>query len=622
MSQAHLSDGPYECAVERNVMVPAGDGTGLATDIYRPALSGKPVEGSFPVILERTPYGKHLGGGVEITAQDRTPWSRPQLAEYFASRGYVVALQDCRGRFASEGQFVKYLADGEDGYHTAAWLIAQPWCDGKIGTMGHSYATHNQIAMASLNAPGLACMVLDSGGHSDAYRSGIRQGGAFELKQATWAFKFGLENAITKGDDIAVKAMSETDIREWFHRFPWKKGLSPLTPVGEYEDYLFEQMSDEVFGENWKKVGLYAEGHYSKFPDIPMLCLSSWYDVHPLTIVDLYQAMTNRNSSSTRLIMGPWTHGARSSSEFGGVSFGAQASIEGVSGHDFRELRLNWFDHWLKGIDNGADKAPPVSIFTMGGGTGAKTDKGKLDHGGRWRSEVRWPPSNAKSQAFHLSSDGLLSVVPVSSDMARRSFTFDPRHPVPTIGGAVSSGEPVMRGGPFDQRESADFFGCQPPFLPLGSRSDILVFQTPVLDEDVEISGPVEADLWVSSDCPDTDFTIKLIDTYPPSEDYPLGFAMNLTDGILRMKARHRGKVSVMEAGKIYRITIEAFPTSNLFKAGHRIRLDISSSNFPRFDVNRNTGEPFGSQAWRIANNTVHMSEHHPSAIRLPVVRR
>ncbi|HWP68915.1 MAG TPA: CocE/NonD family hydrolase, partial [Rectinemataceae bacterium] len=201
-------------------------------------------------------------------------------------------------------------------------------------------------------------------------------------------------------------------------------------------------------------------------------------------------------------------------------------------------------------------------------------------------------------------------------------FEYDPRHPVPSIGGTITSGEPIMRGGAFNQVEDPRFFGCKPPYLPLSSRPDVLVFETEPLESDCEVTGPVSAELWVSSDCPDTDFTLKLIDVYPPAEDYPGGFAMNVTDGIARARYRDSWEhPSLMEEGKIYRLRVEAFPTSNLFLSGHKIRLDISSSNFPHFDANPNTGEPEGaSTGTRVALNTVHLGKARPSRLFLPII--
>jgi uncharacterized protein len=223
---------------------------------------------------------------------------------------------------------------------------------------------------------------------------------------------------------------------------------------------------------------------------------------------------------------------------------------------------------------------------------------------------------------FHLHVDGRLDRAPPASGAEPLSYDFDPARPVPTIGGAMSSLDPVAYAGSWDQVEGPGFFGCTPPFLPLASRPDVLVFQTAPLREPVQVVGPIEAELWVATDGPDTDFTAKLIDVYPPGADYPHGFAMNLTDGILRARYRDSWEQpSLMRAGEVYGIAIELFPTSNLFRQGHRIRLDISSSNFPRFDTNPNTGEPEGrAQAQRIAHNSVHIGAAHPSHVILPVI--
>jgi putative CocE/NonD family hydrolase len=204
------------------------------------------------------------------------------------------------------------------------------------------------------------------------------------------------------------------------------------------------------------------------------------------------------------------------------------------------------------------------------------------------------------------------------------TYDFDPSNPVPTIGGAVTSGEPLMRGGGFDQREAEDVYGSREPFLPLEARPDVLVFQTEPLPEDVEVTGPITAELWISSDAMDTDFVVKLVDLYPPSADYPAGYALNLTDGILRCRYRDSWETpTMMTPGQVYRIKVEAFPTSNLFKKGHRIRLDVSSSNFPKFDVNPNTGAPEGVGLTRhVARNTVHVDATRPSHVVLPIIPR
>jgi len=285
-------------------------------------------------------------------------------------------------------------------------------------------------------------------------------------------------------------------------------------------------------------------------------------------------------------------------------------------------LRARWFDRWVKGERNGVDDEPPVRLFVMGGGTGRKNAAGRLDHGGCWRAERDWPIPGTRRTPYYLHRSGLLSTERAPEDFTWDEYRFDPRHPVPTIGGTVTSGQPVMVGGAFDQREGPRFFGSREPYRPLAERSDVLVFQTLPLESDVEVTGPITTRLWISSSCVDTDFTAKLIDVYPPNPDYPEGFAMNLTDGILRVRYRDSWeRPSLMRPGEVYAISIDAFPTCNLFKRGHRIRLDISSSNFPHFDVNPNTGEPEGrASRFVVAQNRVYMDRQRPSHMILPII--
>ncbi|MCW5745577.1 MAG: CocE/NonD family hydrolase [Alphaproteobacteria bacterium] len=611
-----------DVAVESDVMVPMRDGFRLATDIYRPASGGKPLSGRFPVILERTPYGKAEISRSERTAADPRPRARADIAAAFVRHGYVVVYQDVRGRYGSEGSFVKYLSDGADGYDTLSWLVAQPWCDGKVGTMGLSYAAHTQSALACLDPPGLAAMFLDSGGFSNAYQGGIRQGGAFELKQATWAFNNALLSPELAATPAKLRAMRTVDLRSWFARMPWSPGHSPLALAPDYEAYLFEQWRSGTFDDFWKQVGIYAEGSYEAYADVPMVHMSSWYDPYPRTATDNYLGLRQRKQGPVRLILGPWTHGDRSVTYAGDVDFGPDAALDGQLASDFDTLRRRWFDRWLRGIDNGVDREPAVRLFVMGGGSGRRNREGRLDHGGCWHQAADWPLPGTQFVNYYLRADGTLDTMTPTEVNAARRFDYDPRRPVPTIGGAISSGEPLMVGGAFDQVESERFFGCTPPYRQLAERPDVLVFQTPPLDQDVEVAGPIVVRLWISSNCPDTDFTAKLIDVHPPNADYPHGFAMNLTDGILRVRYRDSWeRPALMTAGDTYRVEIAVFPTANRFVRGHRIRLDISSSNFPRFDLNPNTGEPEG--AWRetrVATNTVFVDRDRPSHVVLPVV--
>lgn len=609
-------------AVERDVMVAMRDGVRLACDIYRPTQAEHAVAEPLPVLLERTPYGKGAVSRSERTAADPRPRQREAVAAAFVQHGYVVVYQDCRGRFASEGTFVKYLSDAADGYDTVVWLTKQPWCNGKVGTMGLSYAAHTQGALACLNPPGLAAMFLDSGGFSNAYTSGIRQGGAFELKQATWAFTNAKASPAVVADPVATAALAAVDLRDWFTRLPWQPGHSPLQWTPEYEAYLFEQWRQGTFGPYWQQLGIWAAGFSDEYADVPMVHMSSWYDPYPRTATENYLGLSRCKQSPVRLILGPWTHGDRSLTYAGDVDFGVRATLDGSLADDYLELRLRWFDRWLRDIDNGVDQEPAVRIFVMGGGTGRRNADGRLDHGGHWIAATDWPLPGTTFTPLYLYGDGLLSLEPPPEDAPPRSYSFDPRHPVPTIGGGISSGAPLMAGGAFDQREDPRFFGCRPPYLPLATRPDVLTFQTPPLTEDVEVVGPVTVRLWVTSDCPDTDFTAKLIDVSPPNEDFPQGFAMNLTSGILRLRYRDSWEnPRLLTSGEVAAIVIEPFPTGNRFGKGHRIRLDISSSNFPHFDVNPNTGGPEGAPGpIRIAINTVFADAARPSHIVLPLV--
>lgn len=611
-----------DMVLESRLMIPMRDGVKLATDVYRPAKDGIALPGPFPVILERTPYGRTHVSRSERTAADPKPRTRAEVAEAFVSRGYVVVYQDNRGRYDSEGEFVKYLSDGDDGYDCCAWIVDQPWCNGKIGTMGLSYAAHTQGALASTNPPGVVAMFLDSGGFSNAYQGGIRQGGAFELKQVTWGYNNGLVSPFVQKDPVRLANMTAIGLRAWFARMPWKRGHSPLTPVPEYEDYVYDQWEHGNFDAYWKQVGIYAAGYYDKFPNAAMVFMSSWYDPYPRTATENYMGISKLGKGPVRLILGPWTHGDRSLTYAGDVDFGPAATLDGSLAPDHLAQRVRWFDAWMKGDKNGVAEEPAVQLFIMGGGSGTKNAAGRMDHGGNWRAEKDWPIPDARNTPYYLHPKGLLSPdMPPAGD-GSVSFDYDPDHPVPTMGGNVTSGLPVMAGGAFDQVEGLKFFGSREPYIPVAVRPDVLVFETRLLEADTEVTGALEATIWVSSDRVDTDITIKLIDVYPPSVDYPSGFAMNLTDGILRLRYRNSWEEpEMLQPGVPVQVKVTTFPTSNLFKKGHRIRLDISSSNFPHFDVNPNTGAPEGTGLTRqIARNTVYLNRDRSSMVVLPII--
>lgn len=607
--------------VQRDVMVAMPDGVELATDVYLPA----GATGGLPVILERTPYDKSGISRAERSVACPEPMSRPAVAAWFAQHGYAVVMQDVRGRYQSGGRFAKYVNEAGDGFDTVAWIMRQPWCNGRVGTMGLSYGAHAQMALACLAPPGLACMFMDSGGFASAYAGGIRRGGAFELKQATWAYRHARLSPRTAADPARRAALDGVDLIQWFRDMPWWPGHSPLAAAPEYEAYLFEQWREGSLGKYWQRAGLWAEGYYDAIPDVPIAIIGSWYDPYASTCTRNFAELARRKRGPVRLVMGPWTHGDRSQTFAGDVDFGPAATLDGNLAPDYLALRLAWFDQWLAGNRRQAEAlGAPVTYFEMGGGRGGLDAAGRLRHGGRWRHSGAWPPGEADGLRLFLHVGGRLHSAVPESDSAFAEYRFDPRNPVPTLGGALTSGDPVMSGGAFDQRVGAGTFTYRPdaPLAPLCERADVLSFVTEPLAEDLVVTGEVRAELWVSTDCADTDFTIKLVDVYPPGEGLPQGFAMNVTDGIFRLRYREGwDREAAAEPGRPYRIEVRAFPTSNRFCRGHRLRLDVSSSNYPQFDINPNTGGPQGgADAPRIATNRVYLCRDRPSRLLLDVL--
>ncbi len=453
-------------------------------------------------------------------------------------------------------------------------------------------------------------------------RSGIRHGGAFDLKQATWAYRNALADA---RDPKAKAALAAEDIAAWIARLkrqPWSHGDSPLRAAPEYEDYLFEQWSHGTFDAFWQQKGIYAEGDYGAYADVPMVHLSGWYDPYARTAMENYVGLAAKKRGPVQLILGPWTHGDRSLSHAGMVDFGPQAAVDGNLAEDFFALRRRWFDRWLRGVENGAESDAAVRVFVMGGGSGRRNAAGRLDHGGRWRSAGAWPLPGTEWSRWYLQPDRGLGCEPGPDGAAPLVLKADPRDPVPTIGGAISSGEPVMRAGAYDQRTGPDLFGARPPYGPLAERPDVLSFATPPLAADLTVAGPVELRLWVACETPDADIHAKLVDAHPPNADYPQGFAMNLCEGLLRLRYRDSWEhPTPMKAGAVCEVVIALFPTANLFKSGHRLRLDLAGSNFPHFDINPNSGEPEGkSEHPRTARSRIFVDASRPSHLVLPLV--
>ncbi len=593
-----------------DVMVPMRDGVRLAADLYLPARNGSPEPGRWPAILIRTPYNK-------VTLQ-RTQ----NVGQLWAQHGYACLIQDCRGRYNSAGTFYKYINEPQDGYDTVEWMAKQAWCDGNIGTTGASYLCHVQTFMAGLSPPHLKAMFCIKGGFYNAHTSGVRQGGALEFRQMVWAFKEAKVSQEAQRDPVVQKAFAETNLADWLKRFPFKRGYSPISPAPAYEAYLFDQLENSDYGDYWKQIGFNTEECLDAYADIPTVYLSSWYDIYARSTVDFYRNLSRAKQAPIQLIMGPWEH-STDERIAGDVDFGPGASLAGSLASDRFALERRWFDRWLKGIENGAERDAPVRYFAMGGGDGRRTPEGHLSHGGTWRCSQAWPPTDAREVPLYLDAGGGLSATPPEGSEASSGYRYDPADPVPTLGGNMIRYENILWPGAYDQRERPDFFLCKPPYLPLAARPDILVFRTPPLDQDLEVTGTPTARLYVSSSAPDTDFTLKLVDEYPPNEDYPRGFAMNITHGIRRCRYRNgRDKAELMAPGRIYPIEITCYPTSNRFQSGHRIRLDIASSNYPHFDINTNTGEPFGtSQRLAVAHNTVHHNRDYPSHLILTVLQ-
>jgi putative CocE/NonD family hydrolase len=622
----------FDVHLAENTRVRMRDGVQLATDVYRPARSGRPLGDRRPVLFHRTPYNK---SEVEaVFGQCR----------WFASRGYVVVNQDCRGCFQSEGEVNFLVPEAEDGYDTLAWIRQQPWCNGSVGSFGCSWSGWTQTAMASLGPAGLEAMVPNMSG-SDAHESSVRQGGALELRFLAWAYwhsAYNTQAALCHAPFVnPALNFGAPPFGEWLKRMPVRPGQTQLALVPPYERWAFEILTRADYDEYWRHPSLNPRLHWDRFPDAPILFVGGWYDSYTRATFDNVVGLAARKRGPIRALVGPWTHGITTPelTYAGDVEFGPEAALA-----SFDEVHLRWFDRWLRGVDNGLDTEAPLRLFVMGGGSGQRAGSGRLLHGGRWRDEREWPLARTAFTSFHLHGDGALRREPPTEEASQTTYRFDPANPVPSIGGNVSSlretlplppgivdptfagrgqrAQDIMRAGGFDQRESAEFFGCRPPYLPLGSRPDVLVFQTDPLREPLEVTGPIEVELWVATSALDTDFTAKLIDLYPPSPWYPYGYALNLSDSIQRVRYRNgRERGELARPDEVVRVRITLYPTSNLFMPGHRIRLDISSSNFPRFDVNPNTGEPIGRDRRRVvADNTVLHERAHPSRIVLPLI--
>lgn len=522
------------------------DGVRLAAHVFLPAGNGRA-----PVILERTPYGK--GVAISTSHQD------------FVDRGYAVVVQDVRGRYGSEGIFNPLHQESPDGDDTLNWIARQPWSDGKIGMVGGSYRGIVQWKAALTGNKHLKAIAPVVSGYDDYRDRFYSTGGAMKLgHRLQWM-----------SDNLSAPGFV-ADFQKYILHLPLR--TSDAAATGRTSAMFQDVVAHPTFDSFWRAISV--KENLDKIR-IPVFAVGGWYDNYAQSDLEAFAAL-DKSTGLSRIVMGPWPHNM--STPFTDVDFGSASSIA------LRSMLIDWFDQWLMGKDTPLVSKPPAKIFVMGDN--------------RWRDESEWPPAGAQPRKLYLDSGGQANSLDGNGVLASKvkprapadSYVFDPRDPVPTRGGPVCCNPKVFPWGPMDQR-------------PAERRSDVLVYTTKPLRQDMEVTGPVQAVLYVSTSARDTDFTAKLVDVFPD------GHARNLTDGILRLRYRNsleRPELAV--AGAIYRIVVDAGVTSNVFKKGHAIRLEISSSNFPRFDRNPNTGGPLADESRLLkANQTVYHDREHPS---------
>lgn len=574
-----------------DVKIPMRDGVDLTANIHLPA-----EEGKFPVILSRTPYGK----------------SGDKLARTYVPHGYAVVVQDTRGRGNSGGQWTWMTTDPEDGYDTVEWIAQQPWSNGRIGMTGCSYVGATQHLAAMARPPHLTTIIPSSPSINHGIGS-IIYGGAFRLRIVDWIVGNAAKGSVLAREPSFKAALDQQSGYKKYYltHQPVRRGLTPLKMVPEYETMLIDMLEHRKNDEFWRFSNIidYVDEH----KDLPVFMVGGWYDLFSSSTSETYMALKKKSKSPVHLIMGPWPHCAHKRSH-ADVDFGPDANLS------MSAINRAWFDRWLKDDEATFGKdAPfrkPARLFVGGTGDGHKTEDGKLFHGGYWRDEADYPIPDAVDTPYYLQPGGGLSPGKVQLKDSATTYEFDPKNPVPTIGGCIVG----SNAGAWNQWGGSHIWNAKEE-MPLSMRNDVVVFMTAPLEEDVEVIGPIRVKLWASSSAVDTDFTAKLIDVYPSSSDFPAGFDLITGDGIIRARYRESDKEEkFMTPGEIYPFEIKLDPCSNVFKKGHRIRVDISSSNFPRFDVNPNTGEPANDYRRMItAVNTVHHSKQYPSHILLPL---
>lgn len=555
----------YEVRTEFDVRVPMRDGITLSADIYHPIAPAGETE-KWPVVLERTPY---------VKASERML----ERATYCAKRGYVFVAMDVRGRGDSDGEFVPYFNDGRDGYDTIEWCAAQEWSNGKVGTQGSSYPGRIQWLAALQQPPHLRAMVVRVT-PSDPFVE--TPTGLPSPMHLCWLhFVSGRVNQL-------MEAVN------WSAVYQHLPLLTMDERAGRRNEHWRADIEHALLDDYWAPL---CYQHKFDRVDVPVLHISGWYDDEqigtPLNYIGMTKhAATPQARAGQRLLMGPWGHVVNKESKIGEVDFGPQSLI------DLPTEELRWFDRWLKNStkETAAPEEPPVRIFLMGTN--------------QWRDEHEWPLARTQWTSYYLHSEGRansrfgngsLSTTIPGTDEPYDSYSYDPARPVPFITEPTSS----QIGGPDD-------------YAAIERRDDVLVYVTDPLTEDIEVTGPIRLDLYASSSAPDTDFMAKLVDIWPT------GFTQRLCDGMVRARFREgMDRPSLIEPGRIYHYSIDCWNTSQMFKVGHRIGLEISSSAFPKYDRNLNTGAPLGmTTEMTVAEQRIFHDEEHPSAVVLPIIPR
>ena len=570
-------------AAETNVSVPMRDGITLYADVFRPAGDGR-----WPVLLTRIPYGKH----------------RPKYHSQYldlvraVSRGYAVVIQDTRGRHLSEGEFYPFRYEVDDGYDTVEWCAAQPWSDGNVGMYGISYHGATQL-LAAVGAPPSLRAIVPALTSDSYYDSWTYLGGVLQSWFASvWAGGDLLENisgsSPEKEEALAELGRWKSDVLSMERYVP----LKDMPALRGLSDYYYDWLAHPTYDDYWK--ALSPRERFDKV-QVPALNIAGWFDLFTRGNIRAYQGVRERGANDLargqqHLLIGPWVHEEYPDGYAGQGSFGNEYWGEAF---DLQGMSLAWFDRWLKGEDNGVDTDPAVYYFTMGAN--------------RWQSAEAWPPPDADALSFFLhgdgkansrDGDGSLSVEPPVETETPDHYLYNPRDPVPTLGGPYALSDPeTVRVGVQEQG-------------PVESREDVLVYTSQPLDRGVEVTGNVNLNLWAVTSAADTDWTAKLVDVHPDGNSY------NVCEGILRARFRESlEEPTPIEPGEVYRYDVDLGPTSMHFKRGHRIRLQVSSSNFPAFARNLNTGGASHEETeYRLALQTVLHDAAHPSCLVLPVM--